>query len=110
HLSDAPLVDLRWMLRQLRREYKVRYLACEGGAALFRSLLELGLIDQLNLTVAPFLFGGKSAPTLAGLSMEFLPASVRYALTEMRTVGSECFLTYRLKPSRKTNTPARKMK
>lgn len=110
HLSAAESVDLRWMLRQLRTEYRVRYLACEGGAALFRSLLELGAIDQLNLTVAPYLFGGKSAPTLAGLKMEFLPASVRCSLTEMRRVGDECFLTYRVKQRRSATAARAKMR
>ena len=97
HLSEAPAVDLRWMLQQLRTDYHVKTVACEGGAALFRSMLELDLIDQLNLTIAPYLFGGAKAPTLTGLSTEFLPASVRCSLTDMRTVGGECFLTYRIK-------------
>ena len=97
HLSESKTVDLAGMLRRLRREYAVRTVACEGGATLFRSLLELGLIDQLNLTIAPWLFGGKNAPTLTGLSKDFLPASVRCSLVDMRTVGDECFLTYRIK-------------
>ena len=97
HLSESKTVDLPWMLQQLRREYAVRKVACEGGATLFRSLLELGLIDQLNLTIAPWLFGGRDAPTLTGLSKAFLPASVRCSLTDMRTVGDECFLTYRIR-------------
>ena len=97
HLSEANSVDLAWMLQQLRRDYRVRTVACEGGATLFRSMIELGLIDQLNLTIAPYLFGGKTAPTLTGLSAEFLPASVRFTLKDMRTVGDECFLTYRIK-------------
>jgi riboflavin biosynthesis pyrimidine reductase len=63
-------------------------------------MLELGLIDQLNLTIAPFLFGGRDAPTLAGRSLDFLPASVRCSLTDMRIVGDECFLTYRIKRQR----------
>ncbi len=100
HLSDSDSVDLKWMLQQLRAEYKVQTIACEGGAALFRSMLELDLVDQLNLTIAPFLFGGKNAPTLTGLSTEFLPASIRCTLTDMRTVGDECFLTYRIKRAR----------
>ena len=66
-------VDLAAMLQQLRRDYKVRFVACEGGAELFRSLLERDLVDQLNLTIAPLLFGGADAPTLTGLSKEFLP-------------------------------------
>jgi riboflavin-specific deaminase-like protein len=97
HLSEAEAVELAWMLRQLKTDYKVRSVACEGGAALFRSMLELGQIDQLNLTIAPYLFGGREAPTLAGLTMEFLPASIRCWLVDMRTVGDECFLTYRLR-------------
>ena len=97
HLSDSADVDLAWMLQQLRRDYHVQSVACEGGAALFRSMLELDLIDQLNLTITPYLFGGAGAPTLTGLSKEFLPASVRCTLTDMRTVGEECFLTYRVK-------------
>jgi riboflavin-specific deaminase-like protein len=96
HLTDAPAIDLAWMLQQLRTEYQVTTVACEGGAALFRSMLELGLIDQLNLTIAPYLFGGAKAPTLTGVSQEFLPASVRCSLTDMRVVGDECFLTYRV--------------
>ena len=100
HLSDSQSVDLAWMLQQLRSQYKVRTVACEGGAALFRSMLELGLVDQLNLTIAPLLFGGAKAPTLTGVSSEFLPKTVRCSLTDMRTVGDECFLTYRIKQRR----------
>src|SRR6202011_5310972 len=58
HLSKTKHVDLAGMLGTLRREYKVRTVACEGGPTLFRSLLERGLVDQLNLTIAPYLFGG----------------------------------------------------
>lgn len=100
HLSEAPAVDLAWMLQQLRTEYKVRTVACEGGAALFRALLELGLVDQLNLTIAPYLFGGAKAPTLTGTEASFLPRSIHCSLTSMRTVGDECFLTYRIKRPR----------
>jgi riboflavin-specific deaminase-like protein len=96
-LHEAPSVDLAWMLQQLRSEYSVRRVACEGGAELFRSLLELQLVDQLNLTIAPFIFGGKDAPTLTGRSKDFLPASVLCSLGKMQVVGEECFLTYRLK-------------
>ena len=100
HLSDARSVDLAWMLQQLRSEYDVRWIACEGGATLFRALLEKDLVDQLNLTIAPYLFGGANAPTLTGLSKAFLPRTVACSLTEMRTVGEECFITYRIKHRR----------
>jgi riboflavin-specific deaminase-like protein len=97
HLTKARSVDLTAMLQRLRREYKVRRVACEGGAELFRSLLEQDLVDELNLTIAPFMFGGAGAPTLTGLSKEFLPASVHWSLKGIRRIGNECFLTYRTK-------------
>ena len=97
HLTGASQVDLAALLKTLRNQYKVRTLACEGGPTLFRSLLEQDLIDQLNLTIAPYMFGGADAPTLTGLGKNFLPASVVCSLIEMRTVGDECFLTYRVR-------------
>jgi riboflavin-specific deaminase-like protein len=100
-LSDAQHVDLAAMLRTLCDKYKIRTVACEGGPTLFRALLERDLIDQLNLTIAPFMFGGANAPTLTGLSKEFLPASVHCSLIDMRVIGDECFLTYRVKRKRR---------
>jgi riboflavin biosynthesis pyrimidine reductase len=95
------------MLKTLRDQYKVRTLACEGGPTLFRALLEEGFVDQLNLTIAPYLFGGATAPTLTGLSKEFLPTSVHCSLIGMRTVGEECFLTYRIKHQRQRRSRRR---
>src|SRR5438874_7489778 len=96
HLTGAREVDLAAMLKTLRNQYKVRTLACEGGPTLFRALLERDLVDQLNLTIAPYMFGGGRAPTLTGLSKEFLPATVHCSLTEMRTVGDAGSLTDRI--------------
>jgi riboflavin-specific deaminase-like protein len=104
HLTGAKQVDLAAMLKALRKEYNVRTLACEGGPTLFRSLLEQGLIDQLNLTISPYMFGGAKAPTLTGLSKEFLPASVRCSLIDVRKVGEECFLAYRIKHQARQRT------
>jgi len=101
HLTKSAEIDVVAMLETLRTKYNVRRLACEGGPTLFRALLERGLIDQLNLTIAPYLFGGAKAPTLTGVSKEFLPASVHCSLIDMRTIGEECFLTYRINHQRR---------
>lgn len=101
HLSDSKHVDLAGMLETLRKKNGVRTVACEGGPTLFRSLLEQGLIDRLNLTIAPYMFGGAKAPTLTGMSRKFLPASVQCALSDMRAIGEECFLTYRIRHQRR---------
>lgn len=100
HLAESDDVDLEEMLRILCSQYQVRTIACEGGPTLFRALLERGLVDQLNLTIAPYMFGGAGAPTLTGLSKEFLPASLHCRLIDMRVVGEECFLTYRIEHKR----------
>jgi len=103
HLTRSQHVDLAGMLQTLRNTYKVRTVACEGGPTLFRALLEHGLIDQLNLTIAPYMFGGAKAPTLTGVNKKFLPASVHCSLSDMRTIGEECFLTYRIKHQPRRN-------
>ena len=100
HLSNADSLDLAEMLQILRNQYNVQTVACEGGPTLFRALLEKNLVDELNLTIAPFMFGGATAPTLTGLSKQFLPASVHCSLIDMQTIGDECFLTYRIKQQR----------
>lgn len=97
HLSKSKRVDLSAMLQMLQKKYGVKKVACEGGAKLFRSLLEQGLVDQLNVTIAPYLFGGADAPTLTGLDKSFLSASVACRLISVRVVGEECFLSYRIK-------------
>src|SRR5262245_14543917 len=107
HLTSASQVNLAAMLKTLRNQYKVQRVACEGGPTLFRAFLEQGLVDQLNLTIAPHLFGGAKAPTLTGLSKEFLPASVHCSLVDMRTVGDECFLTYSIKHQRSLSSRKR---
>lgn len=96
HLSETRHVDLARMLHQLRADYGVRRVACEGGARLFRGLLALGFVDQLNLTIAPLIFGGAGAPTITGLPGDFLPATVRCRLQKMEVIGRECFAFYRL--------------
>jgi 2,5-diamino-6-(ribosylamino)-4(3H)-pyrimidinone 5'-phosphate reductase len=103
HLTKSDEIDLAAMLGTLRSKYNVRRLACEGGPTLFRALLECDLIDQLSLTIAPYMFGGAKAPTLTGLSKEFLPASIHCSLIDTRTIGDECFLTYRIKHQRRRN-------
>jgi riboflavin biosynthesis pyrimidine reductase len=58
-------VDLPTLLRQ-QRDNGVRALLCEGGPTLHRSLQELGLVDELFLTIAPKLAGDGSPNLLNG--------------------------------------------
>ena len=108
HLAKGKEVDLPDALHRLYSEYRIRTLAFEGGANLFRALLEHDLVDELSLTIAPFVFGGRDAPTLTGIDKTFLPQTVRCTLTNTRVVGDECFLTYRIKHHRRVRGKTRK--
>ncbi len=64
-VHEAPRVDLVRLLDELARRGIAR-LMVEGGSTLVAALIELGLVDELQLAVAPLLFGGESAPTPVG--------------------------------------------
>lgn len=98
-LFDADTVDLSAALQILRADYRVRTLICEGGPTLFRSLLEIGVVDELRLTWASVIFGGATAPTLTGLPGDFLPKTLHARLVKMEPGNEECYLTYRLSRS-----------
>ena len=96
HLDEGPHVDLRGMLQKLHSGYGVQRLICEGGPTLLRSLLEANLVDEINVTFCPRIFGGTDAPTLTGGPGAFLPEAVECKLEAMETLGDECFARYRV--------------
>lgn len=57
-------VDLTGALQELKRQ-GVERLMVEGGGSLNAELLELGLVDEIYIYMAPMIFGGADAPTLA---------------------------------------------
>ena len=57
-------VDLVQTFHHLR-EQGVKRLLVEGGGTLNAELLRLGLVDELYLYIAPLIFSGAGAPTLA---------------------------------------------
>jgi 2,5-diamino-6-(ribosylamino)-4(3H)-pyrimidinone 5'-phosphate reductase len=57
-------VDLVNVLHILK-ENGIKNLMVEGGATLNFELINLGLVDELTIYIAPMIFGGETAPTLA---------------------------------------------
>ncbi len=75
----------------------VTTLLLEGGGTLNYSMLQQSLVDEVFMTVCPFLFGGQSAPTsLDGVG--FAKEQVkRLRLCSCRSgTGGEVFLHYRV--------------
>ncbi len=57
-------VDLCAAMTTLHSE-GIRRVLVEGGGTLNFELFRLGLVDEVHVHIAPMIFGGKSAPTLA---------------------------------------------
>lgn len=64
HVHPPGRVDLPKALETLKR-LGVNRLMVEGGATLNFELLRLGLVDEVQAYVAPMIFGGETAPTMA---------------------------------------------
>ena len=64
YVNDSEQVNLPRALQTLK-QIGVERLMVEGGATLNFELLRLGLVDEVTAYVAPMIFGGANAPTLA---------------------------------------------
>ena len=63
-VEDAARVDLHKMMLTLKK-LGVDHLMVEGGGTINFELMRLGLVDELMIYIAPMIFGGAHAPTLA---------------------------------------------
>jgi 2,5-diamino-6-(ribosylamino)-4(3H)-pyrimidinone 5'-phosphate reductase len=84
-VHDTQRVDLPEALHTLK-EIGVDRLMVEGGGTLNFELLRLGLVDELTAYVAPLVFGGESAPTLAAGQ-----GLVRSAAIPLKLVNAEAW-------------------
>lgn len=64
YIDNHDKVDLINALAVLK-ELGINRIMVEGGATLNFELLRLGLVDEVSAYIAPLIFGGASAPTMA---------------------------------------------
>jgi 2,5-diamino-6-(ribosylamino)-4(3H)-pyrimidinone 5'-phosphate reductase len=64
-ICGKTAVDLPAAMRWLRKEWAVKRLLCEGGGELNDAMFRADLVDEINLTICPKIFGGQMAPTIA---------------------------------------------
>jgi riboflavin-specific deaminase-like protein len=84
-------VDLSAALEALA-ERGLTQLVCEGGPALFSAALRAGVVDELDLSIAPLLVGGGP-----GLLPVALPAPARAELVQLLTEDDMLFTRYALR-------------
>jgi len=82
-VHETERVDLQKALHTLK-ELGVNRLMVEGGATLNFELLRFGLVDEVTAYVAPLVFGGESAPTMAAGS-----GLVRSAAIPLKLINAE---------------------
>jgi 2,5-diamino-6-(ribosylamino)-4(3H)-pyrimidinone 5'-phosphate reductase len=78
-------VDLKKALETLD-QLGVRRLMVEGGGRLNFELLRLGLVDELSVYLAPKIFGGGSAPTMADGDGLVESAGLKLKLVDVRVL------------------------
>lgn len=89
-------VDLRAAARWLREKWNVKRLLCEGGAELNDALFRADLVDEINLTLCPKIFGGRQAPTIAdGAGFPTLALAKTFAIHSIRPFKGELFTVFR---------------
>ncbi len=94
-ILGANEINFHKALRWLREKWKVKRLLCEGGGELNDALFRAGLVDELNLTICPKIFGGRTAPTISeGAGVLKLSSAAQLKLKSMKRIGDELFVVY----------------
>ena len=95
HVSKGNKINFTEALLWLGGDWNIRRLLCEGGGEINGALFEENLVDDIYLTEAPVIFGGRTAPTLAdGEGVSRVADSVKLKLQRLRRIEGELFLKY----------------
>jgi riboflavin-specific deaminase-like protein len=94
-ICGREAIDFPGALQWLHARWGVRRLVCEGGAELNATLIDQRLVDELQVTVCPKIFGGRTAPTLAdGAGAPGLAAAAGFHIKSLRRTGGELFAVF----------------
>ena len=100
-VSPGDEIDFPEALKWLATSYGVGRIVAEGGATLNDTLFRSHLIDELHVTICPYLAGGKNAPTLSeGKGWSRLGQATRLRLHQKSRRKGELYLVYRIQSNR----------
>jgi diaminohydroxyphosphoribosylaminopyrimidine deaminase/5-amino-6-(5-phosphoribosylamino)uracil reductase len=89
--EDMGRVALDEVLAFLGRE-QVNSLLVEGGSLIHTAFLQAGLIDQVNLFLAPVFLGSDAVPLIAELGLEQVRDSRRFSLIRTRRFADDIMI------------------
>lgn len=96
HWSGEKQVDLKSLLHHLE-SLGVKKLMLEGGSTLNFSMIKEGLIDEINICVAPMVVGGANAKTFFdGDGFDTMDESVKLELIDSYELGKDLILKYKV--------------
>ncbi len=92
-LQSPGMVDVARVMSELGRRGIVNLLV-EGGGATLGSLFDAGLVDKVNVFVAPMIIGGsKAASPVEGTGPDFMRQAWQIEKSNLRQVGPDWFIS-----------------
>ena len=82
-------VDLAALLNHLAKQEQVNELLLETGATLAGAMLDAGLVDEMQLFVAPTLLGGEARPLFALPGLTRMAQQRPLEILDIRAVGRD---------------------
>lgn len=86
--ADGPGVDLK-KLMQVLGEMEVDSLLLEGGGTLNESALRAGIVNEIQVHVAPKIFGGRAKSPVEGQGVNLPEEAYRFQIVGMDPVGED---------------------
>ena len=88
------LVNIKNLLRILSKK-KIKTLLVEGGGTVNWEFVKQGLVDELIITITPYIIGGKNAITLVdGEGFSLIQKASKLKLKKTSRLGNEIILHY----------------
>jgi len=93
-ITGKKLVDIKNLLRTLSKK-KIKTLLVEGGGTVNWEFVKQDLVDEIIITITPYLIGGKKAITLVdGEGFSLIQKATKLKLKKVCRLGNEIVLHY----------------
>jgi len=93
-ITGNKLVNIKNLLRILSKK-KIKTLLVEGGGTVNWEFVKQGLVDEIIITITPYIIGGKNAITLVdGEGFSLIRKATKLKLKKNWRVGNEIVLHY----------------